>query len=70
MGAYANSKRKVNRALVTNAALEILPLESHAAESSKSQTVIWQYASFTFSTVNRFGFIFYYLTEIYYVLYS
>jgi general secretion pathway protein A len=48
MGAFANSKTRVNKALVANAALEILPLESHAADANKSQMVKWQYASFTF----------------------
>ncbi|WP_372768673.1 ExeA family protein [Pseudoalteromonas sp.] len=46
MGAFANSRHLVNKAMIATAATEILPLEANAAASHNANYVVWMYACF------------------------
>lgn len=44
MGAFANSQKRVNKSMISTAALEILPLEAHAKQQNSASHLLWLYA--------------------------
>lgn len=51
MGAFANSRKQVNKTMIATAATEILPLEASVTASSGANYQVWMYACFAIVAV-------------------